>query len=219
MAALTTSTTTLPEQESTITTSVLPTMERLSLSTSVEDLRKNQDLWYKLHVFLYDLRNLREIKESHDRLDKIADASYIGLPYFSAHEAQTLKSTLITPPKPKNYAGKKATAEKSAIQKVLVEGVEEDVGDGKTLEMLIEEELNERLERRLNKRQASGDFRVCAAHDLAPILEKAFDIDPKQLSKEKTFLNLMARSRLKLKEGDEWKGLPKKSFGKKGAKR
>jgi hypothetical protein len=40
------------------------------------------------------------------------------------------------------------------------------------LKALIEETLNERLERRMKKRVESGDFRVCAAHDLAPVLRR-----------------------------------------------
>ncbi len=34
---------------------------------------------------------------------------------------------------------------------------------------------------RMKKRVESGDFRVCAAHDLEPIFEKAFGIKPKEL--------------------------------------
>lgn len=44
---------------------------------------------------------------------------------------------------------------------------------------LMEEILNERLNRRMKKRVESGDHRVCAAHDIAPILEKALGIKPK----------------------------------------
>ncbi|KAH7305619.1 hypothetical protein BKA65DRAFT_520632 [Rhexocercosporidium sp. MPI-PUGE-AT-0058] len=203
------------EKDSTTSTSNLPEMERLSLPTPIEDLRSNQNLWYKLHVFLYDLRNFREVKESHDRLDKIADASYIGMPYFSAAEGEILKSTLITAPKA-THSREKTTAKASGSREMEDESQKENLKDGKTLEMLIEEELNERLEKRIKKREGSGDFRVCAAHDIAPILEKAFEIDPKQLSKDKVFLDLMARSKLKLKDGDSWKGLPRKQFGKKG---
>lgn len=39
------------------------------------------------------------------------------------------------------------------------------------------------LTRRENKRVQTGDFRVCAAHDLAPILGKALEIDVKRLAK------------------------------------
>ena len=85
----------------------------------------------------------------------------------------------------------------------------------KTLEGLIGETLNERLERRMAKRVGSGDSRVCAAHDLAPIFEKVFCIRPKELAKNGDFLAILGKSGLVLKDGDEWKGLPKNSFQKK----
>lgn len=93
------------------------------------------------------------------------------------------------------------------------------VADGKkTLETVIEEELNERLERRIKKRVERGDFRVCAAHDLAPIFENAFDIKPKDLAKNKEFPAVLDRYGLKLKD-DKWNGLPKKSFQPKNKKK
>ena len=154
--------------------------------TTVQDLKTHPCLWYKVHVFVYDLRNFREIPDAQARLDKIVDASYIGLPYFQPDEVQLLKSSIVE-------------------------------GD-KTLERIIEESLNQRLERRIKKRVESGDFRVCAAHDLAPVFEKAFDIKPKDLARNKEFLAILGRSGLRLKDDDNWKGLPKKSFQKKNKK-
>jgi len=151
---------------------------KITPPTTIRDL-KNQPC----HVFVYDLRNFREISDAQARLDRIVDASYIGLPYFQPNEVQLLKSSIVE-------------------------------GD-KKLENVIEETLNERLERRIKKRVESRDFRVCAAHDLAPIFEKAFDIKPKVLSKNEEFLAILGRSGLNLKDGDNWKGLPTKSFQKK----
>ena len=54
------------------------------------ELRQDNELWYKLHVFIYDLRNFRSNEKSQDRLDKIVNTYYIGLPYFSATEADTI---------------------------------------------------------------------------------------------------------------------------------
>ncbi|KAE8359189.1 hypothetical protein BDV27DRAFT_162877 [Aspergillus caelatus] len=64
-------------------------------------------------------------------------------------------------------------------------------------EHFVEEELNKRLDRRNKKRVESGDFRICAAHDLAPIMAQVLGIDLKQLEKDKRFANLV-----------EEKGLP-----------
>ncbi|RDL32545.1 Uncharacterized protein BP5553_09001 [Venustampulla echinocandica] len=146
--------------------------------TTIQDLKNQPCLWYKVHVFVYDLRNFREIPDAQARLDRIMDASYIDLPYFTPDEVHLLKSSIVE-------------------------------GD-KTLEGIIEETLNERLERRIKKRVESGDFRVCAAHDLAPIFEKVFDIKSKDLAKNEEFLTILGRSGLDLKDGDGWKGLPKK---------
>jgi hypothetical protein len=41
-----------------------------------------------------------------------------------------------------------------------------------TLTEVIKEILNERLERRMKKRVKNVDYRACAAHDVAPILER-----------------------------------------------
>ena len=83
---------------------------------------------------------------------------------------------------------------------------------------MVQNTLCERLERRNDKSAASGDYRVCAAHDLAPIFEKAFDIKPKELAKSQDFLKLYERWGLELGENEVWKGVPKKSFQKKGRK-
>ncbi|KAH7383523.1 hypothetical protein BKA64DRAFT_160720 [Cadophora sp. MPI-SDFR-AT-0126] len=205
------SSSTLPTERSGMpSASVVSQMENFSIikpSHEIEDLRKNPNLWYKIHVLLYDLRNFGEVKESHDRLEKVADASYIGMPYFSTDEVKILKSTAVNISKPAhNWKSTTVNSQKG----------KDSSGERKTLDIVIEEELRERLERRMKKREQSGDFRVCAAHDIAPILEKAFGIDPKQLSKDQTFLDLMTRSQLKLKEKEDWNGLPKKTFGKRG---
>lgn len=72
---------------------------------------------------------------------------------------------------------------------------------------MIEETLNERLERRIKKREESGDFRVCAAHDLAPILEKALGIGVKDLQRDNEFLGLLDRCGLDLEDGEVWRGM------------
>ncbi|KFX95662.1 hypothetical protein O988_05705 [Pseudogymnoascus sp. VKM F-3808] len=158
-------------------------MESLtSKLASVEDFKAQPSLWYKIHVSVFDLRNFHENSKAQERLDSVQDLSYIGAPYFDPAEAQQLKA----------YAT--------------------DGTNNKPLEILIKDTLKERLERRMKKRVDTGDYRVCAAHDIAPIFEKAFDIKPKDLQTNTEFLTLLDRSHLKLKGSDNWKGLPKKSF-------
>ncbi|MCJ1238079.1 hypothetical protein MMC14_006068 [Varicellaria rhodocarpa] len=73
-----------------------PPLETRSVTTvTVSDLQKNTPLWYKLHVFIYDLRNYREIPEAQARLDSIVDASYMGLPYFEVDEVDVLKGIIV----------------------------------------------------------------------------------------------------------------------------
>ena len=71
----------------------------------------------------------------------------------------------------------------------------------------IQETLDERLEGRIKKREESGDFRVCAAHDLAPIFEKAFDIKVKDLEQNAHFVDMVEEKGLVLPNGLEEAGL------------
>ncbi|KAL6721995.1 hypothetical protein ACLMJK_001100 [Lecanora helva] len=90
-----------------------------------------------------------------------------------------------------------------------------------TLSAVIEETLNERLNRRMKKRVESGDYRVCAAHDIAPILERALSIKPKDLERDQAFVDMMLEHGLTLKPGVKWTGLDKqrKTFVNKNGKK
>jgi hypothetical protein len=158
-------------------------METLtSKPASVEDFKAQPSLWYKIHVLVFDLRNFHENPQAQERLDSVQDLSYIGAPYFDPAEARQLKACVV------------------------------DGMDGKPLENLIKDTLKERLERRMKKRIDTGDYRVCAAHDIAPIFEKVFDIKLRDLQTNAEFLALLGRYQLKLQDCENWKGLPKKSF-------
>lgn len=142
---------------------------------NLPSLKKDTNLWYKLHILLYDLRHFSHPSPSHSRLEKLTDPYYLGAPYFNPLEADKIKTL--------HVAG--------------------DI----TLSTLIEETLSERLARRNKKREQSGDYRVCAAHDVAPILEKALGIRPKDLEKDRGFLEMMAARGLHLEPGEEWSGV------------
>lgn len=62
---------------------------------------------------------------------------------------------------------------------------------GETLAASIQATLDERLERRIKKRAESSDYRVCAAHDLAPVFEKAFEANSKELARNQRFVDLV----------------------------
>ena len=80
-----------------------------------------------------------------------------------------------------------------------------------TFEQNISEKLDERLSRRMQKRVSSGDYRVCAAHDLVPIIADMLRVDIKQMERDKQFMHLVETKGLDL-EGEQWDGLAKKSF-------
>ena len=147
-------------------------------ANTIQDLHANGMLWYRINVFVYDLRHFQE-SASQARLEDIADSSFLGLPYFTADEVAQLKATTVH-------------------------------NDTKKLEDVIQETLNERLQRRMKKRVQSGDFRVCAAHDLAPIFEKALNIKSKDLERDHNFLALVEQSGLKLGDGQVWSSVLKR---------
>lgn len=157
-------------------------------SASLRELKTDSNLWYNIHVLLYDLRHFEQSIVSQSRLESVVDPSYLGEPYFDQKEAEKIKGARLD-------------------------------GD-KTMSCLIEETLNERLERRMKKRVESGDYRVCAAHDVAPILEKALGIKPKDLEKNQAFLDRMSTTGLLLEPGEQWTGLGKqqKTFHNKSGK-
>ncbi|KAH7383571.1 hypothetical protein BKA64DRAFT_760358 [Cadophora sp. MPI-SDFR-AT-0126] len=188
-----------------------PTMEAPSIqSPTVSDLRNNTPLWYKLHVLIYDLHNFRTAPHSQARLDSITSTSYVGPPYFTAAEAQMIKSTRIDTSPAVHPGVKKA---KSPSQSQSESQAQSEQQNMKRLEVVIEETLNERLERRLKKREESGDFRVCAAHDLAPILEKALGVSARDLQRDEEFLGLVERCELELGDGEVWRGVLKRGSG------
>lgn len=150
------------------------------------DLIASPEIWYRLHVLLFDLQHFSDRSDSRERLDKVVDPSYIGFPHFNSQEASMIESTLVR--------------------------------DERSLSQVIENELNQRLNRRLKKRVESSDYRVCAAHALAPVISSSLGIDLKRLEKDRNFARLLDTKGLEL--GDEvWNGLTTKSFAVKRGKR
>ena len=156
---------------------------------SIPELKMDSNIWYKIHVLLYDLRHFEQSNVSQSRLETVVDPLYLGEPYFSPDEAEKIQGVCLD--------------------------------RDKTLPVLIQETLNERLGRRMKKRVESGDYRVGAAHDVAPILEKALGIKPKDLERDQIFLDAIAANGLHLKPGEQWAGIGKqqKSFHNKSGKK
>jgi hypothetical protein len=148
-------------------------------SCSIEDLRSNSILWYKLHVFMYDLRNFRSNADARNRLDCVVAEHYVGEPYFTSIEADKVLHTVT------------------------------DAATGGTLSDVINQFFTQKLARRLDGRiKEKGDYCICAAHDLAPLFEKAFRLNGKDLAKNKAFTALVGKGGLRaLDQGGVWKGV------------
>ena len=73
----------------------------------------------------------------------------------------------------------------------------------------------------MKKRVESGDDRVCAAHDVAPILEKALGINPKDLERNQAFLDTTSANDLLLEPSEQWTwlGRQQKTFHNKSSKK
>ncbi|RJE25219.1 hypothetical protein PHISCL_02432 [Aspergillus sclerotialis] len=159
-----------------------------AVTKSLSDLRDktiSPTLWYRIHVFLFDLQHYSHRDDSRTRLESVTHPSYIGSPYFEPSEADAIRAVNC---------------------------------NGEPLFQVLQTGLNERFSRRIDKRVASGDFCVCAAHDLAPILGRALGINLKQLTKDKSFLNLLDTKGLDL-DSVQWDELPAKSFAPKNKNR
>lgn len=68
----------------------------------------------------------------------------------------------------------------------------------------------------MGKRVETGDFRICTAHDLAPVLAELLGVDMEMIEKDKGFLNLVRNKWIYI-GGGQWEGLMK-SFASKGKK-
>ncbi|CAD0089242.1 unnamed protein product [Aureobasidium mustum] len=61
-------------------------------------LQMNKDLWYKIHVLLYDLCNIATDRAAESRTLATTDELYISAPYFTPEEATLIKTTNILTP-------------------------------------------------------------------------------------------------------------------------
>lgn len=61
---------------------------------TVADLRKHERLWYKILLLIYDFHHQKQ-ESSKSRTDEIIDPIYIGMPYFTTEEADTIKMAFV----------------------------------------------------------------------------------------------------------------------------
>ncbi|KAH9203619.1 hypothetical protein DL95DRAFT_244390, partial [Leptodontidium sp. 2 PMI_412] len=130
------------------------------------ELKKNNDIWYKIKVLIYDLANIKNDPASVTRLERTVDELYISEPYFTAEQAELVKSTLVHfPPEP--------------------DEMEEDYAEGEMKTETVEEAIKRRMVNFYDKRKASGDFRPCGPHDMVPVYLGVFGILKGELEDEK----------------------------------
>lgn len=177
------------------------TPETKEKTLSISDLQGpgiSPTLWYRILVFVFDLRHFRHRVDSEARLGHTVDPSYIGLPYFSRDEAEALRNTAVIEQQPHQHQHHQDEEEKDEDQEKeeQQQQQEQQPQQPKTLSQFIEEKLVPH-EQRTSKppseqqnpsRGRRGDFRICRARELAPILERALGIDPNRLGRDRAFL-------------------------------
>lgn len=62
---------------------------------TLSELMQNFNLWYKLHVLIYDLRNINSDHSSESRTLRTTDELYISGPYFTPSESNLIKATVV----------------------------------------------------------------------------------------------------------------------------
>ena len=144
-----------------------------SATVTLSDLRGNSDLWYRIHVLLHDLKNVKD-SPSEKRLSTTMNELYISEPYFRDFEATKIRTALIS----------------DFDEPGFLDGISTDVQ-----EITVERALHYKLANFLDKRKASGDARPCGPHDMVPIYSSIFGITKEDLGDER-FLGRLRRSGL-----------------------
>ena len=180
------------------------TDRQFDVHSTLSRLLEDWDLWYRIHVLLYDLSKVARDPHSEKRLALTLDPLYISEPYFSHAESTRILQTIIDDP---TFYEAKSPPNASADDIALTE------------ESTIEQAIYDKMTNFLNKRKASGDVRPCGPHDLVPIFAAIFGI-PKDELEDERFLVRLRRSGLSgtsKKEDTARNGSGKK--GKKGQKK
>ena len=166
---------------------------------TLSDLKQNAQVWYKIHVLLYDICNIATDHSSEMRTLSTTDELYISSPYFTPSESALIKATVI------EY--KEAVPNTDDPNKIEVQTDQDGDADAVVVRKTIEEAIKERLSGFFDKRRASGDARPCGPHDMAPVYESIFGISRSELQDER-FLSRLRRSGLGGLQGKEENEIP-----------
>lgn len=170
--------------------------------TTLLDLQANANLWYKIHVLLYDLCHIKSDCASEARTLCTTDELCISGPYFAPSEAAMIKGAIL---------------ESSRKHEETIDTKEDAKAESLTIKRepkTVEEAIKERLAGFFDKRRGSGDSRPCGPRDMAPIYESVFAIKHSELE-DPHFLGRLRRSGLD-DSVEEENQTPKKKKGKKG---
>ena len=139
-----------------------------NIKPTLSRLREDSNLWYRIHISLYDLNKLAQDPQSEKRLSSTLHPLYISEPYFSDSESTLILQTIIDD----------ATTTSD---------------DSMTLtrkEATIEQAIYDKMANFLDKRKASGDARPCGPHDLVPIYGVIFSTSKDELEDEHFLVRL-----------------------------
>lgn len=148
-----------------------------SPAATLVEIRQDADLWYRIHVLLYDLSNVAIDPSSEKRISSTTHELYISEPYFLDSEAARVRTALIDD----------APAE--------AEGESGKPDDAFRKDVTVEEAIHNWLSDFFEKRKASGDARPCGPHDMVPAYASVFEIVKEDL-KDERFLSRLRRSGL-----------------------
>jgi hypothetical protein len=169
--------------------------QAVEMEPGVPALAFTPDLWYKIHVLLYDLCNIATDRAAEARTLATTDELYISAPYFTPSEATLIKTTRISPPVLNE------TPEFEMVEYDDGDEVQQNQAAPSGEPITIEEAIKACLQNFFEKRRASGDARPCGPHDMAPIYLAVFGIAKDELKDEK-FTSRLRRAGLPLLQAE-----------------
>ena len=164
--------------------------------TSLYVLRQELELWYRLHVLLYDLNNVANDPSSEKRICSTTNELYISEPYFTDAEATRIRTAIVDGAS--SYAFEAIDAATNGIAEAEERGnagLSKSDSTSSTLnkDATVEEVIHTRLSNFFDKRKASGDARPCGPHDMLPIYPSVFSVEKERLKNDQ-FLSRLRRS-------------------------
>ncbi|KAL9630781.1 MAG: hypothetical protein Q9164_006245 [Protoblastenia rupestris] len=178
----------------------LPKDVTQSEKTNLSVLRQELELWYRIHVLLYDLNNIANDPSSERRICSTTNELYISKPYFTDSEAIRIRTAIVDGVLDDTGeiidAATNITAEAKEEEEEGITCVpKSDSTSTLTKNATIEEVIHSRLSNFFVKRKASGDARPCGPHDMLPIYLSVFGVGKERL-KDEHFLSRLRRSGL-----------------------